>query len=188
MDGGMICPSVPAAAIEPQAREVSYLRRSMVGRDSRPMVTTVAPTMPVEAASSAPTTDTEMPRPPRRLPNSRPMVSSNSSATLERSSITPMKTNSGTAISNSLVIAPPKILDGSAPKREKSNTPKIHPIPAKISAVPASVNATGNPAIRNRHTTTNMMMVRISENGTPADLRRWAGLRLRNPVFRPRQA
>ena len=70
------------------------------------MVTTVAPTIPVEAASSAPTTETEMPSPPRRLPNSWPMVSSSSSATLERSSITPMNTNRGTAISTSLVITP----------------------------------------------------------------------------------
>ena len=70
------------------------------------MVTTVAPTMPVEAASRAPTTETEMPSPPRSVPNSWPMASSSSSATLERSSITPMKTNSGTAISTSLVITP----------------------------------------------------------------------------------
>ena len=70
------------------------------------MVTTVAPTIPVEAASRAPTIETEMPSPPRRLPNSWPIVSSSSSATLERSSITPMNTNSGTAISTSLVITP----------------------------------------------------------------------------------
>ena len=70
------------------------------------MVTTVAPTMPVEAASRAPTTETEMPRPPRSVPNSWPMASSSSSATLERSSITPMNTNRGTAISTSLVITP----------------------------------------------------------------------------------
>ena len=54
------------------------------------MVTTVAPTMPVDAASRAPTTHTEIPSPPRRVPNSIPMVSSSSSATFERSSITPM--------------------------------------------------------------------------------------------------
>jgi hypothetical protein len=78
----------------------------MVGSDSRPMVTTVAPTMPVLAASSMPTTVTEMPSPPRMGPNSSDMVSSRFSATLERSSITPMNTNSGTAISVSLVMTP----------------------------------------------------------------------------------
>jgi hypothetical protein len=61
------------------------------------MVTTVAPTMPVLAASSAPTTHTEIARPPRRVPNSRDMDSSRSSATRDFSSITPMNTNSGTA-------------------------------------------------------------------------------------------
>ena len=70
------------------------------------MVTTVAPTMPVEAAISAPTTETDMPRPPLNPPNRRPMLSSNSSATRERSSMTPMNTNSGTAISISLVMVP----------------------------------------------------------------------------------
>ena len=61
------------------------------------MVTTVAPTMPVEAASRAPTTHTEIAKPPRRVPNSRDMDSSRSSATLDFSSITPINTNSGTA-------------------------------------------------------------------------------------------
>ncbi len=61
------------------------------------MVTTVAPTMPVLAASSAPTTQTEIARPPRMVPNRRDIDSSRSSATLDFSSITPMKTNSGTA-------------------------------------------------------------------------------------------
>ena len=70
------------------------------------MVTTVAPTMPVLAASSMPTSVTEIPSPPRRGPNSIAMVSSRLSATRERSSITPMKTNSGTAISVSLVMTP----------------------------------------------------------------------------------
>ena len=57
------------------------------------MVTTVAPTTPLAAASSTPTITTEMPSPPRSGPNSRPMVSSRSSAMRERSSITPMKMN-----------------------------------------------------------------------------------------------
>jgi hypothetical protein len=70
------------------------------------MVTTVAPTMPVEAASSMPTKMTDRPSPPRRRPNSRPMVSRSSSAIFERSSITPMNTKSGTATSSSLTITP----------------------------------------------------------------------------------
>ena len=70
------------------------------------MVTTVAPTTPVEAASIAPTSTTEIPRPPRILPKSLPMVSSSCSAIWLRSSITPMKMKSGTATSTSLVIKP----------------------------------------------------------------------------------
>ncbi|MNU02175.1 hypothetical protein D3C72_2458020 [compost metagenome] len=78
----------------------------MAGSEIRPMVTTVAPTTPVEAASRAPTRMTERPRPPRRLPKSLPMVSSNCSAMPLRSSMTPMKMKSGTATSTSLVIRP----------------------------------------------------------------------------------
>ena len=78
----------------------------MVGSTIRPIVTVVAPTTPLAAASSVPTIATEMPRPPRSVPNSRPMVSSSSSAMRERSSITPMKMNSGIASSTSLVITP----------------------------------------------------------------------------------
>jgi hypothetical protein len=49
----------------------------------------------VLAAISIPTRITEIPSPPRRDPNSIAMVSSRFSATRERSSITPMNTNSG---------------------------------------------------------------------------------------------
>ena len=78
----------------------------MVGSTIRPIVTVVAPTTPLAAASSVPTMATEIPRPPRSVPNSRPIVSSRSSAMRERSSITPMKMNSGIASSTSLVITP----------------------------------------------------------------------------------
>ena len=62
------------------------------------MAMTVAPTMPVVAASSAPTNTTEMPSPPGTGPNSWAMVTSRSSAILERSSMMPMNTNNGIAI------------------------------------------------------------------------------------------
>ena len=78
----------------------------MAGSEIRPMVTTVAPTTPVEAASKAPTMITEKPSPPRTLPNSLPMVTSRRSAMPERSSTTPMKMKSGTATRTSLVISP----------------------------------------------------------------------------------
>ena len=53
-------------------------------------VTTVAPTMPVEAPISTPTTIRAMAMPPCSLPDRRPMMSSMSSAARDFSSITPM--------------------------------------------------------------------------------------------------
>ena len=114
----------------------------MAGSVISPMVTVVAPTTPLAAASNVPTSVTEIPNPPRSVPNSRPMVSKSSSAIAERSSITPMNTNSGIASSTSLVITP-KTRAGSAPSRLKSITPAKCPIPAKISDAPPSVSATG---------------------------------------------
>lgn len=54
------------------------------------MVTTVAPTIPVLAASNMPTTMTEMPRSLARFPNSDAIVASNCSATRDFSSTRPM--------------------------------------------------------------------------------------------------
>ena len=106
------------------------------------MVTVVAPTTPLAAASSVPTITTEMPSPPRSVPNRRPMVSSRSSAICERSSITPMKMNSGTASSTSLVMTP-KMRCGSAPRMPRSMAPSAWPASANSSDTPASVSATG---------------------------------------------
>ena len=87
----------------------SFLDRHMVDDEGDPMqllrncnVTTVAPTIPVVAARSAPTKTTEMPRPPGTGPKSCAMVTRRSSAILERWSMMPMKMNSGMAISVSL--------------------------------------------------------------------------------------
>ena len=131
------------------------------------MVTTAAPTMPVEAASSAPTINTEIPRPPRSRPNSRPIESSSSSATRDFSSMIPMKTKSGTASSVSFHMAPPKIRDGIAPMSDGSNTPSIQPTPAIKSADPARVKAMGNPAIRLSIVTANSPTARYSARLMP---------------------
>ncbi len=76
--------------------------RSIVGRLSSPIVTTVAPTMPVEAARNAPTTTTETARPPGSGPKTRAMVVRRSSAMRERSSVMPIITNISTASSVSI--------------------------------------------------------------------------------------
>ncbi len=72
---------------------------SIAGSEISPMATTVAPRMPVVAASSAPTKTTEMPRPPGTGPKSCAIVISRSSAIFERCSVMPMKTKSGIAMS-----------------------------------------------------------------------------------------
>ena len=74
----------------------------MVGNDSRPIVTTVAPTIPVDAARKAPTTTTDTARPPGSGPKTRAMVVSRSSAIFERSSTMPIITNISTASSVSI--------------------------------------------------------------------------------------
>ena len=70
------------------------------------------------------------------------MLSSSSSATRDFSSTTPMSTNSGTAISVTLLTVP-KRRPGSASRNAGSKAPAMVPTAAKSSAVPASVKATG---------------------------------------------
>ena len=60
----------------------------------------------------------------------------------ERSSITPMKMNSGMASSTSLVMTP-KMRSGRAPSSARFITPAADPRSAKPSETPASVSATG---------------------------------------------
>ena len=79
------------------------------------MVTTVAPTMPVLAASMAPTITTDTPSPPGLRPNSRAMLVSKSSAIRALSSTFPIKINKGTAMRVSLPMVP-NIRAGSAVK------------------------------------------------------------------------
>ena len=99
------------------------------------MVTTVAPTIPVLAASSMPTIVTEMPSPPRSEPNNALSVSRSSSAIRARSNVMPIKTNSGTAISVSLVMMPKSRL-GKPARNALSKPPPTTPANANKSAVP----------------------------------------------------
>ena len=66
----------------------------------------VAPMMPVEAAISVEMNSTDRARLLRLPPNSRFMLASMNSAWRERSSSTPIMTNSGTAISSRFSITP----------------------------------------------------------------------------------
>ena len=116
----------------------------MVGNANNPIVTTVAPTMPVLAASNMPTIITAMPNPPLMPRMTSSMVCSRFSAILDFSSITPIKINSGTAINISLLIMP-KIRLGMLCKKAMSNAPKALAMRANNRDVPARVSATGKP-------------------------------------------
>ena len=70
----------------------------MVGKEINPIAITVAPTIPVVAASNAPTKITEIPRPPGIGPKSWPIVTKRSSAIFDFCSIIPININSGIAI------------------------------------------------------------------------------------------
>ena len=69
-----------------------------MGNDINPIAITVAPTIPVVAASNAPTKITDIPRPPGMGPNNCPIVTKRSSAIFDFCSIIPMKINKGIAI------------------------------------------------------------------------------------------
>src|SRR5262245_41206333 len=162
--GGMICPSVPEAQIVPVISRLSYPRRIMVGSDTSPMVMTLAPTIPVDAARMAPTTTTEIAMPPRSRPNSRAIVSSSSSARPDFSSTTPMKTNSGTAMSVTFVIVP-QMRKGRMSKKSGRSAPVSTPSRPKKRPVKVRLKATGKPTKRNAIIPANITAARICSGG-----------------------
>ena len=91
------------------------------GKEIKPIAITVAPTMPVLAASKAPTKITERPSPPLKPEKKSDILSRSSSATFDFSNNTPIKINKGTAIKVEFVITP-KIRFGRVSKRYKSKT------------------------------------------------------------------
>ena len=121
-------------------------------------MTTVAPTMPVVAPISTPTSTMPMPSPPRSEPARWPITSIRSSASRERSSIMPMNTNSGIASSVAFVTTP-KMRCGS---RLNSVVPK--PRKPKKNPEIASVMATGIPAISRTKNDTSIRTARISSD------------------------
>ena len=114
----------------------------MIGSEIRPIEITEAATTPVVAASSAPTKITAKARPPRKGPNSWPMVSSRSSAMPLRSRISPMKVKNGTASSVSLDITA-QTRCGSAWNSEGCSNPSSMPMSPNRMPLAASEKATG---------------------------------------------
>ena len=133
------------------------------------MAITVAPTIPVLAASKVPTNKIEIPRPLLYLLNKEDMEVNNSSATLDFSKITPINTNNGTATSVAFVIIP-KSLFGIVSRRFISKAPKILATKAKRMETPPKVKATGNPKRRvkqitkNNNSGRNSIIIKIRKN------------------------
>jgi len=117
--------------------------------------------MPVEAASKAPTMMTEMASPPRRGPNIKVIISSNSSAIPDRSKMSPIRTKRGTAIRVILVINP-QTLKG---RREKRSSPK--PIRPKKRAVEPMAKATWVPIRRRTVKEISIRMLKYSIKPLP---------------------
>ena len=142
MDGGMIWPNVPVEATRPAEKLFSYPWLIRIGRDISPIVTTVAPTIPVLAAKRAPTIIIDIDKPPFVLLKAAAMFSNIFAAIPDFSKIVPIKINSGTASKVTLFIMP-KILMGILLKIVGSNIPNGIQINAKSNDTPARVNATG---------------------------------------------
>ena len=106
MLGGIRMPKVPTEQAVPTARLLLYLACSIGPTESMPSNATEAPTMPVEAASSMPTSTTVTAYPPRNGPSTRTRLCISRSAMPERSSMMPMKMNSGRATISSLATMP----------------------------------------------------------------------------------
>ncbi len=132
---------------------VLYFCFIITGKDKRPIVTTVAPTIPVLAANNAPTIITEIPKPPFTFLNKADIESKRFSAIFDFSNIIPMNINIGIATKVSFVIIP-NILLGKANKIDKSKLfVRLHAKANRIDT-PDKVKATGYPSIRTKITIT----------------------------------
>ena len=120
------------------------------------MEMTEAATTPVVAASRAPTRITAMAKPPRRGPNSWPMVSSKSSAMPLRSSIKPISVKNGMANSVSFCMMP-NSRSGSACNNDSGRMPSSMPTNPKNKPQAPKLKATGKPKSRKTISPPNMM-------------------------------
>ena len=115
------------------------------GNDMSPIVTTVAPTIPVLAARRAPTTIIEILKPPLIFLNAKAIFANIFAAIPDLSRMVPIKINRGTARRVTLFIIP-NILNGILFKIDSSNIPKGMQISANKIETPDRVNATGYPS------------------------------------------
>ena len=112
------------------------------GKDINPIVTTVAPTIPVLAAKRAPTRIIEILNPPLMFLKAKAIFSSILDAMPDLSKTVPIKINKGTARSVTLFMMP-NILKGILLKIAGSKMPNGMHIKANKMDIPDKVNATG---------------------------------------------
>ena len=141
---------------------MSYFCFIIIGNERSPIVTTVAPTIPVLAANNAPTIITEIPKPPFIFLNKAAIESKSFSAIFDFSNIMPINMNIGIATKVSFVIIP-NILLGKAYKIDKSKLFVRLQIKANKIDTPDRVKATGYPSIKTRITITNNKIASISK-------------------------
>ena len=142
MLGGINIPSVDDAAMVPNASVGLYPAFNIGGKAIKVITTTAAPMMPVIAAKIVAITVTDIAMPPGTRLRISWSASSNSLAISERSSITPMKTNSGTAIIWKLS-AINQIRGAKLKNSISENTPNIQPITPNIIEIPPRTKPIG---------------------------------------------
>ena len=152
IDGGIIWPRVPLAATVPDAKPLSYPALSIRGKAITLIITTEADTIPVEAASIAPTRTTLIAKPPLTSRNNALIETSNFSAIFDFSRTKPIAIKSGTAIRVVLLIIP-NILNGST---SNTSNPSSGIKKAKTIDTVPNTKATGIPTKRSMRTTTNI--------------------------------
>jgi len=96
-EGGIVVPREPPAHTVPAARSFLYPAPIIAGMAISPTTISTAPTTPEDAAKMPHMTIVVMASPPRKAPNQILMASNSFAAMPARSSIAPMKTNSGIA-------------------------------------------------------------------------------------------
>ena len=150
IDGGINIPKVPAEAIVPTARWVSYFLSNIDGRAIIVSITTEAPTIPVVAAIIVPIIVTDIAKPPGIRLSKTCKQCSKSSATPLFSSMVPIKINMGTATNIGFEAAVPHMRGNKLKNCIGSKTSSKIPTPPNNIPIPPKTKATGNPQNNDR--------------------------------------
>ena len=150
MLGGIRMLRTPPAATVPQAMRLSYPWSSMTGTAISVMLTTLAPMMPVQAASMAHITITARAMPPFTGPNRYIMPVKRPAEISDWDRNAAIRTNRGMASRMLLVV------ESKARPKNRYHPEGPQPKKAKMAAVPPSTRATGWPRKSPAMTTANI--------------------------------